>query len=162
MKNRLFDPIIRYLIRGVHTYAITVGQTEELIATTHSLSIEVERVMDNDFPNGTRLLFHIEGCNKEYLKDGFGNFVIGDGYWDEETWVPRVFVRNETIKDIRDSLRLYWQGNKDAEGPAFVSIAVTEDPKDIKKGTGILIKKVVFKIPVAEGQRFGRRAISEA
>ena len=51
VKNRLFDPIIRYLITGVRTYGITVGRPEELITTAHSLAIEVERVMDNDFPD---------------------------------------------------------------------------------------------------------------
>ena len=66
-------------------------------------------------------------------------------------------MKNETVKDIRDSLR-YWQANKDAESHAFVSITVTDDPKDTERGTHILIKEVVFKIPMPEGQ--GSRTFS--
>jgi hypothetical protein len=118
------------------------------------LFIAVEQLNEADFPDGTRIIFNIQGYNNESLRDKDDNFAVGEFFNHEDGWSPKLFMKNETVKDIRDSLQ-YWQGNKDAGSQAFVTITVSDDPGRAEQGAHILITEAMFTIQMPE--RHGQR-----
>jgi len=152
MSNRLIDPMIRFIIRGLLSYRVTVGQPEGRINEKPELFIAVERLNEADFPDGTQTILHVQGYNQESLKNRDGNFAVGDLFNHKDGWSPKVFMKNETVKDIRDLLR-HWQENKDDDARAFVTISVSEVPERAEQDTHILITEVQFTIQMPERHR---------
>ena len=91
------------------------------------------KLLGEDLPDGTHVVLNIQSYSAEYKKDEAGNLVLGYlshvPTGDENIWTPVFLMKNETIREIRDSFR-HWQQNK--TGDAFVWITLTSKPESAK------------------------------
>ncbi len=147
METWLTQGHMHFIVNSV-SYRLSIDQPDGSIQETHELLISGSRIgEDIDIQDGTHVVLQIKGCGAEYAKDDGGNVVLG--YLPtrtEDAWLPVLLIKNETIREMRDSFR-HWQTNK--SGDAFVSITLSTRPEDTE-GTGhVLVRGIKLSIPEA-------------
>ena len=138
---------MHFIVKAV-SYRVSIDQADGRIEETHELFVSGDRLGEEiDIPDGTQVVLHIKGCSAEYEKDEAGNVVLG--YLpkrSENVWLPELWVRNETMREIRDSFR-HWQNTK--AGDAFVWITLSSKPEDAGGAGHVLVRGIRLSIPEA-------------
>ncbi len=147
MESWLTQGTMHFAVNAVSS-RLSVDQPHGCIEETHELFVSGDRIGEEiDIPDGTHVVLQIKGYSAEYEKDEAGNLVLG--YLpkrDENVWFPVFLMRNETIREIRDSFR-HWHKNK--TGDAFVWITLSSKPEDAQGAGHVLVRGIRLSFPEA-------------
>jgi len=144
--NWLAQGHIRFRVTYV-SYSISTNQENGLIDEVQELFVIGDRIVE-DLPDGTHVSLQIKSFNEEYEKDDNGDLILGYlPKLDEDVWHLICLMRNENIREIRESFR-HWQKTK--IGEIFCYATLTGKPEEVQDQGHAWLRDIKLSFPEAK------------